>query len=255
MFCAHSPDVPGGTFRWLPSIPLGRAMSGGVGAAIAGPVQTGSSAQRRRRMRAVNAMLRWSMTTKSASSVKMSASVASSAAQLTSLSSSARPVLQHSPLRAGKPAPVPQLHPLPSPRNVFQQTPCSGPNPTVAGSTCDLCTRGLLTLALAANQGHRPVAEIQFADYIFPAFDQITNEAAKTRFGLEGGPGPSILLHSVLRHYFVAFEAFSIFGCVRSQFNAGVNDPLTTGRGHGGLYHSQSSEVSCTTPGLKVVVP
>ncbi len=33
-----------------------------------------------------------------------------------------------------------------------------------------------------ASQGSVPVAEIQFADYIFPAFDQIVNEAAKFRY-------------------------------------------------------------------------
>jgi 2-oxoisovalerate dehydrogenase E1 component beta subunit len=34
----------------------------------------------------------------------------------------------------------------------------------------------------AAAMGATPVAEIQFADYIFPAFDQIVNEAAKYRY-------------------------------------------------------------------------
>lgn len=40
----------------------------------------------------------------------------------------------------------------------------------------------------AAAQGARAVAEIQFADYVFPAFDQLVNEAAKWRFR-EGGRG------------------------------------------------------------------
>ena len=33
-----------------------------------------------------------------------------------------------------------------------------------------------------AALGHTPIAEIQFADYVFPAFDQIVNEAAKYRY-------------------------------------------------------------------------
>jgi 2-oxoisovalerate dehydrogenase E1 component beta subunit len=33
-----------------------------------------------------------------------------------------------------------------------------------------------------ASVGHTPIAEIQFADYVFPAFDQIVNEAAKYRY-------------------------------------------------------------------------
>jgi 2-oxoisovalerate dehydrogenase E1 component beta subunit len=34
----------------------------------------------------------------------------------------------------------------------------------------------------AAAEGMKPVAEIQFADYVFPAFDQFVNEAAKFRY-------------------------------------------------------------------------
>lgn len=34
----------------------------------------------------------------------------------------------------------------------------------------------------AAAMGCTPIAEIQFADYIFPAFDQLVNEAAKYRY-------------------------------------------------------------------------
>ena len=47
----------------------------------------------------------------------------------------------------------------------------------------DFACRALWDLVLgAAAMGCTPVAEIQFADYIFPAFDQIVNEAAKYRY-------------------------------------------------------------------------
>jgi 2-oxoisovalerate dehydrogenase E1 component beta subunit len=79
----------------------------------------------------------------------------------------------------------------------------------------------------AAMNGLRPVAEMQFADYIHPAFDQIVNEAAKIRYRSNGA-----------------------FGCpivVRAPFGAGV---------HGGLYHSQSVEaLFYHVPGLKIVIP
>lgn len=79
-----------------------------------------------------------------------------------------------------------------------------------------------------AVQGRVPVAEIQFADYIFPAFDQIVNETAKYRYrsGNE-------------------FDVGSL--TIRTPYGGGI---------HGGLYHSQSPEAYFThTPGLKVVVP
>jgi 2-oxoisovalerate dehydrogenase E1 component beta subunit len=79
-----------------------------------------------------------------------------------------------------------------------------------------------------AAQGSRPIAEIQFADYIFPAFDQIVNETAKFRY--RSG----------------------------NQFNVGkltIRTPYGGGIA-GGLYHSQSPEAYFThTPGLKIVVP
>ena len=75
--------------------------------------------------------------------------------------------------------------------------------------------------------GLRPVAEIQFADYIHPAYDQIVNEAAKIRYRSNG-----------------AFSCPLVF---RAPFGAGV---------HGGLYHSQSVEaLFFHVPGLKIVVP
>jgi 2-oxoisovalerate dehydrogenase E1 component beta subunit len=79
----------------------------------------------------------------------------------------------------------------------------------------------------AALHGMRPVAEIQFADYIHPAIDQILNEAARFRYRSNGDWSCPIV--------------------VRAPFGAGI---------HGALYHSQSTEALFTsTPGLKVVVP
>ncbi len=65
----------------------------------------------------------------------------------------------------------------------------------------------------SALNGLRPVAEIQFADYIFPAMDQIVNEAAKIRYRSNG--------------------AWSCPLVIRAPYGAGV---------HGALYHSQSVE-------------
>lgn len=79
----------------------------------------------------------------------------------------------------------------------------------------------------AALNGMRPVAEIQFQDYILPAMDQIVNEAAKIRYRSNGDWHCPLVL--------------------RAPFGGGV---------HGGLYHSQSLEAMfCHVPGLKVVVP
>ena len=52
-----------------------------------------------------------------------------------------------------------------------------------------LTEQGIAGFAIgAAAQGLRPIAEIQFADYVFPAFDQLINEAAKWRYR-EGATG------------------------------------------------------------------
>ncbi|WP_346798339.1 transketolase C-terminal domain-containing protein [Halomonas sp. Bachu 37] len=79
-----------------------------------------------------------------------------------------------------------------------------------------------------AAQGSVPVAEIQFADYIFPAFDQIVNETAKFRYR--------------------SGDLFNVGGLtIRTPYGGGIS---------GGLYHSQSPEAYFThTPGLKIVVP
>ncbi|PON28643.1 transketolase [Trichoderma gamsii] len=93
-----------------------------------------------------------------------------------------------------------------------------------------LTEQGILGFAVGmAVEGMRPVAEIQFADYVFPAFDQIVNEAAKKRY-YEGTNG-------------------------RSAGGMTVRMPCGT-VGHGGLYHSQSPEALFThVPGFRVIMP
>ena len=79
----------------------------------------------------------------------------------------------------------------------------------------------------AALNGLLPIAEIQFADFIHPAFDQIVSEAARTRYRSNGDWGVPMV--------------------IRAPFGGGV---------HGGLYHSQSIEAFYAhVPGVKVVVP
>jgi 2-oxoisovalerate dehydrogenase E1 component beta subunit len=79
----------------------------------------------------------------------------------------------------------------------------------------------------AALNGMRPIAEIQFQDFIMPAVDQIVSEAAKIRYRSNND-----------------WECPMV---VRAPFGGGV---------HGALYHSQSIEAMfCHVPGLRVVVP
>jgi 2-oxoisovalerate dehydrogenase E1 component beta subunit len=79
----------------------------------------------------------------------------------------------------------------------------------------------------AALYGTKPVCEIQFADFIFPAMNQIVSEAAKMRYRSNSD--------------------WTVPMVVRAPFGGGI---------HGGLYHSQSVEQYFTnTAGLKVVVP
>jgi 2-oxoisovalerate dehydrogenase E1 component beta subunit len=78
-----------------------------------------------------------------------------------------------------------------------------------------------------AMHGLLPVAEIQFADFIHPAFDQIVSEAARIRYRSNGDWACPIV--------------------IRAPWGGGV---------HGALYHSQSIEAFYGhVPGLKVVVP
>ena len=91
-----------------------------------------------------------------------------------------------------------------------------------------LSETGIVGAAIGmALYGLKPVAEIQFLDFIYPAFDQIVSELAKFRYR-SGGQYPC---HVV----------------VRAPYGGGVK---------GGLYHSQSTEAYFAhTAGLKVVIP
>lgn len=79
----------------------------------------------------------------------------------------------------------------------------------------------------AALYGMRPICEIQFADFIYPAMNQLVSEAAKMCYRSNG--------------------EWTVPMVVRAPYGGGIG---------GGLYHSQSLEAFFThVPGLKVVVP
>ncbi|GEK33970.1 alpha-ketoacid dehydrogenase subunit beta [Kurthia sibirica] len=79
----------------------------------------------------------------------------------------------------------------------------------------------------AAMYGMKPVAEMQFADFIMPAVNQIVSEAAKMRYRSNNDWSCPLV--------------------IRAPFGGGV---------HGGLYHSQSVEaLFANQPGLKIVIP
>ncbi|KAI0477468.1 transketolase [Xylariaceae sp. FL0804] len=93
-----------------------------------------------------------------------------------------------------------------------------------------LTEQGIMGFGIGlAAEGMRPVAEIQFADYVYPAFDQLVNEASKYRYR-EGSTGRSA---------------------------GGLTVRMPCGAvGHGALYHSQSPESLFThIPGLRVIMP
>lgn len=96
----------------------------------------------------------------------------------------------------------------------------------VVDTPLDECLIAGVTIGMALD-GLRPVAEIQFADFIFPGFNQLVSEAARIRYRSNGD-----------------------FGCplvIRAPYGGGV---------HGALYHSQSVEaLFAHIPGLKVVAP
>jgi 2-oxoisovalerate dehydrogenase E1 component beta subunit len=91
-----------------------------------------------------------------------------------------------------------------------------------------LSETGIIGTAIGmALYGLRPVPEIQFLDFIYPAFDQIVSEAAKMRYR-SGGEWACPMV-------------------IRSPSGGGIR---------GGHYHSQSSEAYFAhTPGLRVVMP
>jgi 2-oxoisovalerate dehydrogenase E1 component beta subunit len=91
-----------------------------------------------------------------------------------------------------------------------------------------LAESGIVGVAIGmALHGLLPVAEIQFADFIHPAFDQIVSEAARIRYRSNGDFGVPLV--------------------IRSPAGGGI---------HGALYHSQSIETYYAhVPGLKVVMP
>ena len=91
-----------------------------------------------------------------------------------------------------------------------------------------LSESGIIGAAIGmAMYGLKPVPEIQFADFIWPAFDQITSEMAKMRYRSGG--------------------QFTCPMVVRTPYGGGIR---------GGHYHSQSPEAYFThTSGLTVVVP
>jgi 2-oxoisovalerate dehydrogenase E1 component len=78
-----------------------------------------------------------------------------------------------------------------------------------------------------AAAGARPMAEIQFADFIHPAFDQIVSELARTHYRSNG--------------------RWALPMTIRAPYGGGI---------HGAMYHSQSIEAFYAhVPGLKIVVP
>jgi 2-oxoisovalerate dehydrogenase E1 component beta subunit len=87
---------------------------------------------------------------------------------------------------------------------------------------------GLVATAIGmGTYGLRPVVEIQFADYIYPGYDQIVSEAAKIRYRSAGD--------------------FSVPITIRTPYGGGI---------FGGQSHSQSPESLFThIAGLKTVIP
>jgi 2-oxoisovalerate dehydrogenase E1 component beta subunit len=100
-----------------------------------------------------------------------------------------------------------------------------GPSRVIDSPLSELSIVGV-GIGMALN-GIRPICEIQFADFIHPAFNQIVNEAAKMRYRSNG--------------------QFCVPMVIRAPYGGGIS---------GALYHSQSIEAFfCHVPGLYVVAP
>jgi 2-oxoisovalerate dehydrogenase E1 component beta subunit len=91
-----------------------------------------------------------------------------------------------------------------------------------------LAENGIVGAAIGmALYGMRPIVEIQFVDFIYPAFDQIVSELAKMRWRSAGQYACPVI--------------------IRAPYGGGIR---------GGLYHSQSPEAYfCHTAGLTVAIP
>ena len=77
-----------------------------------------------------------------------------------------------------------------------------------------LSEQGIIGFGIGmAQKGLKPICEIQFVDYIFPAYDQIVNELAKMRYRTGNQYSASLV--------------------IRTPYGGGI---------HGGHYHSQSPE-------------
>jgi 2-oxoisovalerate dehydrogenase E1 component beta subunit len=100
-----------------------------------------------------------------------------------------------------------------------------GPSRVIDSPLSELSIVGV-GIGMALN-GIRPICEIQFADFIHPAFNQIVNEAAKMRYRSNG--------------------QYCVPMVIRAPYGGGIS---------GALYHSQSIEAFfCHVPGLYVVAP
>ncbi|HEY3343956.1 MAG TPA: alpha-ketoacid dehydrogenase subunit beta [Anaerolineaceae bacterium] len=100
-----------------------------------------------------------------------------------------------------------------------------GPNRVIDSPLAELAIAGVGIGA--ALYGLRPICEIQFADFIHPAINQIINEAAKMCYRSNG--------------------EWTVPMVIRAPYGGGIG---------GGLYHSQSVEsIFAHVPGLKVVIP